>query len=53
MDNDTAGDKATEEVLKSYPMIVDSRGFLKQSGTKDINDFYLKKVLRTKKEVQR
>ena len=53
MDNDTAGDKATEEVLKSYPMVVDSRGFLKQSGIKDINDFYLKKVLKTKKEVQR
>lgn len=51
MDNDTAGDKATEEVLKSYPMVVDSRGFLKQSGIKDINDFYLKKVLKTKKEV--
>lgn len=51
MDNDTAGDKATEEVLKSYPMVIDSRGFLKQSGIKDINDFYLKKVLKTKKEV--
>ena len=51
MDNDTAGDKATEEVLKSYPMVIDGRGFLKQSGIKDINDFYLKKVLKTKKEV--
>lgn len=51
MDNDTAGDKATEEVLKKYPMVIDSRGFLKQSGIKDINDFYLKKVLKTKKEV--
>ena len=51
MDNDASGDKATEEVLKSYPMVVDSRGFLKQSGIKDINDFYLKKVLKTKKEV--
>ena len=47
MDNDTAGDKATEEVLKSYPMVVDGRGFLKQSGINDINDFYLKKVLKT------
>lgn len=45
MDNDTAGDKATEEVLKSYPMVIDSRGFLKQSGIKDINDFYLRKVI--------
>ena len=44
MDNDSAGDKATEEVLKTYPMVVDSRGFLKQSGINDINDFYLKKV---------
>ena len=51
MDNDTAGDKATEEVLKKYPMVIDGRGFLKQSGIKDINDFYLKKVLKTKKEV--
>lgn len=51
MDNDASGDKATEEVLKSYPMVIDARGFLKQSGIKDINDFYLKKVLKTKKEV--
>ena len=46
MDNDTAGDKATEEVLKSYPMVKDERGFLKQSGIKDINDFYLRKVVK-------
>lgn len=46
MDNDTAGDKATEEVLKSYPMVIDGRGFLKQSGIKDINDFYLRKVVK-------
>ena len=51
MDNDTAGDKATEEIIKKYPMVIDSRGFLKQSEIKDINDFYLKKVLKTKKEV--
>ena len=51
MDNDASGDKATEEVLKSYPMVKDERAFLKQSGIKDINDFYLKKVLKTKKEV--
>ena len=48
MDNDSAGDKATEEVLKTYPMVVDGRGFLKQSGINDINDFYLKKVLKSK-----
>ena len=46
MDNDTAGDKATEEVLKSYPMVKDERGFLRQSGIKDINDFYLRKVVK-------
>ena len=46
MDNDTAGDKATEEVLKTYPMVVDGRGFLKQSGINDINDFYLRKVVK-------
>lgn len=46
MDNDTAGDKATEEVLKSYPMVKDERGFLKQSGINDINDFYLRKVVK-------
>ena len=46
MDNDSAGDKATEEVLKTYPMVVDGRGFLKQSGINDINDFYLKKVVK-------
>ena len=45
MDNDASGDKATEEVLKSYPMVVDGRGFLKQSGINDINDFYLRKVV--------
>lgn len=46
MDNDTAGDKATEEVLKSYPMVIDSRDFLKNSGIKDINDYYLRKVVK-------
>ena len=46
MDSDSAGDKATEEVLKAYPMVVDGRGFLKQSGINDINDFYLKKVVK-------
>jgi hypothetical protein len=49
MDNDSAGDKATEEVLKTYPMVVDERGFLKQSGINDINDFYLKKVVNNEK----
>lgn len=49
MDNDNAGDKATEEVLKTYPMVVDGRGFLKQSGINDINDFYLRKVVNNEK----
>ena len=46
MDNDTAGDKTTEEVLKSYPMVKDERAFLKQSDIKDINDFYLRTVVK-------
>ena len=46
MDNDASGDKATEEVLKSYPIVKDERAFLKQSGIKDINDFYLRKVVK-------
>ena len=46
MDNDTSGDKATEEVLKNYPMVKDERAFLKQSGINDINDFYLRKVVK-------
>ena len=49
MDNDSAGDKATEEVLKTYPMVVDERVFLKQSGINDINDFYLRKVVNNEK----
>lgn len=44
LDNDNAGDKATEEVIKKYPMIIDSRDFLKNSGIKDINDYYLQKI---------
>lgn len=46
LDNDSAGDKATEEVIKKYPMIIDSRDFLKNSGIKDINDYYLRKVVK-------
>lgn len=46
LDNDNAGDKATEEVIKKYPMIIDSRDFLKNSGIKDINDYYLRKVVK-------
>ncbi|MGN1125548.1 MAG: toprim domain-containing protein [Candidatus Gastranaerophilaceae bacterium] len=46
LDNDTAGDKATEEIIKKYPMIIDSRDFLKSSNINDTNDFYLRKVVK-------
>lgn len=46
LDNDNAGDKATEEVIKKYPMIIDSRDFLKKSNINDVNDFYLRKVVK-------
>ena len=46
MDNDTSGDKATNEIIEKYPMIIDARDFLKSSNINDINDFYLKKVLK-------
>lgn len=46
LDNDNAGDKATEKIIKKYPMIIDSRDFLKNSGIKDINDYYLRKVVK-------
>ena len=45
LDNDEAGNKATNEIIGQYPFIVDSRDFLIKSGIKDINDYYLKKVL--------
>lgn len=51
MDNDASGDKATNEIIEKYSMIIDARDFLKSSNINDINDFYLKKVLKTKKEV--
>ena len=46
LDNDTAGDKATDEVIKNYPMVVDERTFLKNSNIKDVNEFYLAKVVK-------
>ena len=46
MDNDASGDKATNEIIEKYPMIIDARDFLKSSNINDINDFYLKKVLK-------
>lgn len=50
MDNDASGDKATNEIIEKYPMVIDARDFLKSSNINDINDFYLKKVLKTKKD---
>lgn len=46
MDNDASGDKATNEIIEKYPMIIDSRDFLKNDGIKDINDYYLRKVVK-------
>ena len=46
MDNDASGDKATNEIIEKYPMIIDSRDFLKNSNINDVNDFYLEKVLK-------
>ena len=46
MDNDASGDKATNEIIEKYPMIIDARDFLKISNINDINDFYLKKILK-------
>ena len=46
MDNDASGDKATNEIIEKYPMIIDARNFLKSSNINDINDFYLKKILK-------
>ena len=46
MDNDASGDKATNEIIERYPMIIDARDFLKSSNINDINDFYLKKILK-------
>lgn len=44
LDNDEAGDEATDKIIEKYPFIKDSRKFLKDSGLKDINEFYVKKV---------
>lgn len=46
LDNDEAGDKATEEVLKDYPFVIDARKFLKDSNCKDITEYYKKFLLK-------
>lgn len=44
LDNDQAGDQVSDQVVTKYSFIKDSRQFLKDSGLKDINEFYVKKV---------
>lgn len=46
LDNDEPADKVTKEIIELYPFIKDGRQFLKQSAIKDINDFYLRKVVK-------
>ena len=41
LDNDEAGDKATEEIIKKYPFVIDMRDFLKKKGCKDVNEIML------------
>lgn len=43
LDCDNAGDKATQEVIKKYPFIIDIRKMLKDSNCKDVNQYMLKK----------
>ena len=38
LDNDEAGDKATEEILKQYPFFIDKRAILK--GYKDVCEYW-------------
>lgn len=45
LDNDKAGDKATEEIIKKYPFMKDCRKFLINSNCKDINEYFLKYVV--------
>lgn len=46
LDNDEPADKVTKEIIELYPFIKDGRQFLKDSGCKDVNDFYLRKVVK-------
>lgn len=40
LDNDSAGDRATAEILIEYPFIKDSREFLKRHNKKDVCEYY-------------
>lgn len=45
LDNDESGDLATKQIIDKYKFIQDSRNFLVVSGCKDINEYYLRKVV--------
>lgn len=40
LDNDSAGDKATNEILEQYPFFIDKRGFLKKNDIEDVADYW-------------
>ena len=40
LDNDSAGDKATSEILEQYPFFIDKRGFLKKNDIEDVADYW-------------
>ena len=40
LDNDAAGDKATEEILEQYNFFIDKRGFLKKNNIGDVADYW-------------
>lgn len=41
LDNDNAGDKATQKIIEKYPFFVDMRGILK--GCKDVSEYRMSK----------
>lgn len=46
LDNDEAGDLATKQIIDKYKFITDCRHFLVVSGCKDVNEYYLRKVVK-------
>lgn len=46
LDTDEAGTKVTNEIISRYPFIKDKREFLFRSDCKDVNEWYLKEVVR-------
>ena len=40
LDNDTAGDDATEQILEEYSFFIDKRGFLKKNNIEDVADYW-------------